>query len=358
MPGVSIHIDNVTKRYGTVSVIRDVSLDIAPGEFLSLLGPSGSGKSTILMSLAGFTHPTKGVIRIDERDVTDLAPRSRNIGMVFQQYALFPHMTVEQNIAFPLLQRGMAKSEIGNRIEAITKLVGLVGLEKRPAPNLSGGQQQRVALARALVFQPPVLLMDEPLGALDKKMREHLQVEIKEIQRVTGTTVVFVTHDQSEALGMSDRLAVLNHGTVEQIGTPEELYDAPANAFVADFIGEANILSGTLVGWSDERCAIRIADGSVVEGTPIGNFPLQSETPVELVVRPRSIKLDQPKEGSLCGQVLSSSYFGESVSVRIKLAGGSEVTAKEPPTLRRVAGENLSVSWSYQNARVFQQKGE
>ncbi|KKA07178.1 hypothetical protein VP03_31780 [Sinorhizobium meliloti] len=356
MTGVSVQIERISKGYGPLTVVHDVSLAVSPGEFVTLLGPSGSGKSTILMAVAGFTQPSKGSIQIDGRDVTNLAPRLRNIGMVFQKYALFPHMTVEQNIAFPLLQRGIPRSEIGGRIQAVTKLVGLGGMERRPAPNLSGGQQQRVALARALVFQPPVLLMDEPLGALDKKMREHLQVEIKEIQSITGTTVVFVTHDQSEALGMSDKLVVLNHGMVEQVGTPEELYDAPANAFVADFIGEANILSGAVAHLEDGRCTVRLADGSLIDGMPAGNILGRPGTLVDVVVRPNRIELDQSTDQKLRGKVLSSSYFGESVSIRVKLAGGDELTVRAPPTFRCVAGENLSVSWSYKNARVFQQQ--
>ncbi len=349
-------MEAISKRYGSATVIRDISLDVTAGEFVALLGPSGSGKSTILMSIAGFVQTSTGVIRIGGKDVTNLPPRLRNIGMVFQKYALFPHMTVEQNIAFPLVQRGMPKTEIASRIDAVTKLVGLRGLEKRPVPNLSGGQQQRVALARALVFQPPVLLMDEPLGALDKKMREHLQVEIKDIQRITGTTVLFVTHDQSEALGMADRLVVLNNGAIEQIGTPEDLYEAPANAFVADFIGEANILGGALENLEAGRCTVRLACGALVEGTPIGDIRKDSGAPMDLVVRPDSIDLAEPGQGDLLGHVLSSSYFGDSVSVRIQLVSGGVLTVKEPVSSRRATGESLSVSWSYKKARVFQQE--
>jgi ABC-type Fe3+/spermidine/putrescine transport system ATPase subunit len=354
MPGVSVQIDGLSKRYGMAPVIEEISLTVSPGEFVALLGPSGSGKSTILMCVAGFATPSNGTIRIGGDDVTNLAPRLRNVGMVFQKYALFPHMTVEQNIAFPLLQRGMPRAEIGSRIASVTKLVGLRGFEQRPVPNLSGGQQQRVALARALVFQPPVLLMDEPLGALDKKMREHLQVEIKDIQRITGTTVLFVTHDQSEALGMADRLVVLNHGHIEQVGTPEELYTTPANAFVADFIGEANILKGTLAGLQGDRCTVRLANGDTIEGTPIGAFRDETGAPVDLVVRPGGIRLDGVTQAGLPAQVLSTSYFGESVSVRVRLASGEVLTVKEPASSRRAAGENLSVSWPHQNARVFQ----
>jgi ABC-type Fe3+/spermidine/putrescine transport system ATPase subunit len=243
-----VEISQLKRSFGPLTVVDDVSIDVGPGEFLALLGPSGSGKTTILMTIAGFSEPDSGSVRIGGRDVTRLPLHARNIGMVFQKYALFPHMTVAQNIAFPLLQRGMAREQIRRAIAEVIGLVGLAGLEDRSSVDLSGGQQQRVALARALVYRPPVLLMDEPLGALDKKLREHLQVEIKDIQRIIGTTVIFVTHDQNEALAMADRLAVLNHGRIEQIGTPEDLYERPANSFVADFIGEANVLTGVAVG--------------------------------------------------------------------------------------------------------------
>jgi ABC-type Fe3+/spermidine/putrescine transport system ATPase subunit len=245
--GVRVEVGGLLRRFGSVAAVDDVSFDIDPGEFLALLGPSGSGKTTIMMTVAGFLRPDRGSIRIGGNDVTRLPPWQRNIGMVFQNYALFPHMTVAQNIAFPLQQRGVERHRMQEEISRVIELVGLAELGHRLPVDLSGGQQQRVALARALVYRPPLLLMDEPLAALDKKLRERLQVEIKEIQRVTGTTVLFVTHDQTEALSMADRLAVLNRGRIEQIGTPEDLYERPANAFVADFIGETNILVGNAV---------------------------------------------------------------------------------------------------------------
>jgi putative spermidine/putrescine transport system ATP-binding protein len=353
-----MQIDEVSKRYGPLTVVDRVSLQIGAGEFVALLGPSGSGKSTLLMSVAGFTTPDNGVIQINGKDVTRVPPRLRNIGMVFQKYALFPHMTVAQNIAFPLVQRGIARTEIAERIAEAMRLVGLYGLIDRPAPNLSGGQQQRVALARALVFRPPVLLMDEPLGALDKKMREHMQVEIKEIQRVTGTTVLFVTHDQSEALSMADRLVVLNHGRVEQVGTPEELYNSPANPFVAEFIGEANILSGVIVDGGARHCRVDVGGGVVVEGSSASGMAFAAGLAVDVVLRPTNVLLRAVSaDASLVGDVVSSAYFGEFFNVRVAV-GKHMLTAKERAHLTRSPGEKVAVSWNSADAMVFPRRRE
>jgi spermidine/putrescine ABC transporter ATP-binding subunit len=244
--GARVIFDRIEKRFGTVVAVDDVSLDIAPGEFVTLLGPSGSGKTTTLMMLAGFEIPTAGEIYVDEDPIAAVPPYRRNIGMVFQNYALFPHMTVGENIAFPLQMRRMSKAEIVQQTQEVLALVGLPGYEGRYPRQLSGGQQQRVAVARALVFNPRVLLMDEPLGALDKKLRERLQLEIKALHDQLGVTIIYVTHDQEEALVMSDRIAVMNEGRIEQCGLPTELYDEPSTRFVADFIGESNFIEGTI----------------------------------------------------------------------------------------------------------------
>ncbi len=359
MPGVSIEVAEISKRYGLLTVVDRVSLNVAAGEFVALLGPSGSGKSTLLMSIAGFTKPDAGAIRIDGKDITHVPPRLRNIGMVFQKYALFPHMTVAQNIAFSLVQRGVARDQIAQQIGEAMRLVGLHGMADRPAPKLSGGQQQRVALARALVFRPPVLLMDEPLGALDKKMRERLQVEIKDIQRVTGTTVLFVTHDQTEALSMADRLVVLNHGRIEQVGTPEELYNAPVNPFVADFIGEANMLLGRIVEGGVERCRVALGDGIVVEGFSATCTALGVGATVEVILRPTNIHLDNVSGGvPLVGDVVSSAYFGESVNVRVTLGGKLTLTVKERANRKRSPGEKVTVSWNQSDAMIFVRRKE
>ena len=242
-----VHFDRVDKTYDGVSLaVADLTLSIARGEFLTLLGPSGSGKTTALMMLAGFEAPTRGEIRLDGRSLRRVPPHRRNIGVVFQNYALFPHMTVAENLAFPLSVRSFGRAEVRERVERALGLVRLRGYQSRRPAELSGGQQQRVALARALIFDPVLVLMDEPLGALDKQLREELQVEIKHIQKNLGVTVAYVTHDQSEALTMSDRVAVFNRGRVEQLAPPLELYERPQNAFVAQFIGESSRLSGVV----------------------------------------------------------------------------------------------------------------
>ncbi len=264
--GAPIELRGIVKRYGAMTAVDAVSLAIAAGEFVSFLGPSGSGKTTTLLMIAGFVAPNAGAILLGGADITRLPPYRRNIGMVYQSYALFPHMTVARNIAFPLRMRGMRKAEIRRRTERVLGLVRLEGFEDRLPNQLSGGQQQRVALARALVFEPPLLLMDEPLGALDKKLREELQVEIKRIQREIRSTVVYVTHDQEEALSMSDRVVVMNRGRIEQVGSPSELYERPRTRFVADFLGAANFLEAEIIR-RDGTALLRTRNGTLLEAT-------------------------------------------------------------------------------------------
>src|SRR5829696_2864246 len=253
--------DAIEKRYQAVRAVDGIDLDIAPGEFLTLLGPSGSGKTTSLMMLAGFEIPTDGEIYVDGEPIAAIPPYKRNIGMVFQNYALFPHMTVGENIAFPLKLRKLPKNEVRRRTAEALELVKLPGYEGRFPRQLSGGQQQRIAVARALVFNPRVLLMDEPLGALDKQLRESLQLEIKSLHDQLGVTILYVTHDQQEALVMSDRIAVMNEGKIEQIGTPTGLYDAPRTRFVASFIGESNFFEGRLIQ-GDGRGSVVAVEGA------------------------------------------------------------------------------------------------
>jgi spermidine/putrescine ABC transporter ATP-binding subunit len=238
-------VDGLTKRYAGAAVVRDFTATIGSGQFFSLLGPSGSGKTTTLMMIAGFTEPDAGSIRVDGRDITQLGPQHRGLGMVFQNYALFPHLNVFENIAFPLRARRIAKAEITAKVDAALRMVGLERFPLSRPRELSGGQQQRVALARAIVFDPQVVLMDEPLGALDKNLRYRMQVEIKEIQQRLSMTIVYVTHDQEEAMNMSDVIAIMNNGCIEQIGPPREIYQHPANVFVSRFLGEANLITGT-----------------------------------------------------------------------------------------------------------------
>ena len=270
----AVEFRNVTKRFGNFLAVDDFSLTVEKGRFVTLLGSSGSGKTTSLMMLAGFMTPSSGSIYLDGRDVTELAPHRRNIGLVYQNYALFPHMTVAANVGFPLKMRNVAKDEIARRVKATLQKVRLDGFAERFPAQLSGGQQQRVALARAMVFEPAILLMDEPLGALDKNLREEMQVEIKRIQQEAGITTIYVTHDQEEAMSMSDNVVVMSKGRIEQAAPPAELYEHPRNAFIAHFIGSANVIPGTVrieggqkTFLSDDGAAIPLSAGlSVADG--------------------------------------------------------------------------------------------
>ncbi len=280
----SLTLRNVNKSYDGKHMAADnVSLDIKAGEFVSFLGPSGSGKTTTLMMIAGFQHPTSGEIHLGERAIDKLPPHKRNIGMVFQNYALFPHMTIADNVAFPLRMRGVEKAEKERRSRDALAKVGLQGFEKRVPSELSGGQQQRVALARALVFEPDIILLDEPLGALDKALREHMQVELKRIHRDLSVTMVYVTHDQSEAMTMSDRIAVFNEGRIEQVGTPNEIYFAPKTRFVASFIGDSNIIAATSLGDGRFETPVGVVDTKAASGN--------RNSKAELLLRPEMIRL-------------------------------------------------------------------
>ena len=259
-----LDVEAISKTFGEVTALADVSLGVSAGEFVTILGPSGSGKTTLLKVIAGFETADLGRIRVDGADVTDLDPALRNIGMVFQNYALFPHMSVARNVAYPLAMRGMAKREIAERVVEALDMVELGSMAERLPKQLSGGQQQRVALARATVFQPRLLLLDEPFGALDRKLREQMQLEVRRLQRRLGLTTLFITHDQEEALVMSDRVAVMDKGRVQQVGPPHDIYEAPANAFIADFIGESNILAGTVDTPGDGVLRVRLESGRTI----------------------------------------------------------------------------------------------
>jgi len=287
--GETLTVRSISKSYGEHSILRDFSLEIAAGEFVTLLGPSGSGKTTILMAVAGFVPIDSGQILLGGRDFSALPPYKRGLGVVFQSYLLFPHMTVRENVAFPLTLRNTPKAEIVARVAETLELVGLKGLENRLPRQLSGGQQQRAALARALVFRPAVLLMDEPLGALDKKLREQMQFEIKAIQRRLGITVLYVTHDQEEAMYMSDRIVVMHGGKIEQTGTAQELYGRPASRFVAEFLGDANVLEGRVVAAANEReVEIELASGLRMWST--GNSAAVGEQ-VTMIVRSSKVRV-------------------------------------------------------------------
>ena len=319
-----VRFETVSKTYdGQTFAVRSLDLELAEGEFLTLLGPSGSGKTTTLMMLAGFEAPTAGRILLEGRSIEAVPPYRRGIGVVFQSFALFPHLTVAENLAFPLQMRRVPRAEIAAKIADALAMVRLPGVGDRRPSQLSGGQQQRVALARALIFRPKLVLMDEPLGALDKQLREHLQMEIRDIHRRLGVSIVYVTHDQSEALTMSDRIAVFRNGAVEQTGSPAEIYQRPATAFVAGFIGENNRLEGVVTANQGLTCRIRLPDGTEVSATPQG--PLRPGDPAALCVRPEHTRL---QAGALEATVLEVVYHGDHTMIRMRRPGGEEIRAK------------------------------
>ena len=323
----------VQKTYdGETLVVRNLDLEIRQGEFLTLLGPSGSGKTTCLMMLAGFESPTAGEILLDGAPITRTPPHKRNIGMVFQNYALFPHLTVGANVAYPLTVRKVPKAEIAQKVERALGMVRLDGMTDRYPAQLSGGQQQRVALARALVFDPRLVLMDEPLGALDKQLREHMQIELKELHRQLGLTFVYVTHDQGEALTMSDRVAVFNDGAIQMIDVVDKLYETPANRFVAGFVGDSTTLEGKSDGVAEPGCVMVLPDGQRLRGVNVNH--VKSGTGVVASIRPERIEayFEAPAQDDnvLQAKVNSVIYFGDHLRLRCALTGQSEATVKLP----------------------------
>ena len=333
-----LQIRNLRKTYSSVVAVDDVSLTVHQGEFLTLLGPSGSGKTTTLMMIAGFVEPTGGSIVLDGRSLTRLPPHKRDIGMVFQHYALFPHLTVAANIAFPLEMRGMRKAEVERRVQAALDLVQLPDFGARYPRELSGGQQQRIALARAIVFEPSLLLMDEPLGALDKKLREHMQLEIKKIHHDLGVTVIYVTHDQEEALVMSDRIAVFNYGKIEQLGSPSDLYDRPTTPFVADFLGESNFIPATVTAVEMHGLQLRY-DGAellarVAPAVAVGDNVTVTVRPEKTLVlaaeAPGSERIG--RENWVRGTIGDVVYLGESRKYLVHLPAGVTLIARQQAT--------------------------
>ncbi len=350
--GASVSLTELEKKYDRVTAVERVSLDIQSGEFLTLLGPSGSGKTTTLMMIAGFESPSAGDIAIDGASVVAMPPYRRNIGMVFQNYALFPHLTVEENIGFPLKQRGVAKAERARLVGEALELVRLPGYGARYPRQLSGGQQQRVALARAIVFQPRLLLMDEPLGALDKQLRENLQLEMRRLHADLGITFIYVTHDQEEALTMSDRIAVMNEGKVVQVGRPEDLYDRPSNRFVASFIGESNFLPAVVRGVEDD-IVVAECDGVLIRA--MAPTRPSSGARVTLTTRPERLHFaDRPLNGSaslnrLSVVVTEAVFAGERCRYLLKAGDGTSIVLKEPSSAairRRAVGERAEIAWS------------
>jgi mannopine transport system ATP-binding protein len=356
MNAPAVSFQRVSRRFGAITAVDNVTLDVAAGEFLSLVGPSGSGKTTLLMMLAGFEQPSAGRLAVGGRDITDLAPNHRNIGMVFQKYALFPHRTVAENIAFPLRMRGVGRSERRRRVDEALEMVKLDGYGHRMPAQLSGGQQQRVALARAIVFEPPVILMDEPLGALDKKLRQHMQIEIKELQARLKATVIYVTHDQDEALTMSDRVAILDRGRLVQTGGPRELYEFPTTAFVADFLGDMNFLPAEFAG-PDEPSARVMVGGRPVPVRASCSVDGPKRGPLRLAVRPEHVTVAPGAIGQgLEGKVDRLIFQGSNLTILIAVNRVGQLRAQvqaQSPLASLAKGDPVTVTWSPERAHLF-----
>ena len=351
-----VSFERVQKSYdGETLVVKDLNLAIGQGEFLTMLGPSGSGKTTCLMMLAGFETATHGEIRLGGQGINNIPPHKRGIGMVFQNYALFPHMTVAENLAFPLEVRKMPKAEREAKVAKALDMVQMGAFGGRRPAQLSGGQQQRIALARALVFEPELVLMDEPLGALDKQLREHMQYEIKHIHERLGVTVVYVTHDQSEALTMSDRIAVFNDGVIQQLADPATLYERPENAFVAQFIGENNRLSGKVTATEGGSARVALDGGGEVEALAV-NCGGQGH-PTMLSIRPERVLIgDTSAPNALEGKVIELIYLGDHIRCRMEVAGNDEFIVKVPNSHRHAAlnvGEVTSIGWMTEDCRAL-----
>jgi putative spermidine/putrescine transport system ATP-binding protein len=350
---------NVQKSYdGETLVVKNLNLDIAKGEFVTMLGPSGSGKTTTLLMLAGFEAATHGEIFLNGEPINRVPPHRRGIGMVFQNYALFPHMTVNENLAFPLEVRNMGKAEIEERVKRVLGMVELPAFGHRRPSQLSGGQQQRIAVARALVFDPDLVLMDEPLGALDKQLREQMQYEIRRLHERLDITVVYVTHDQAEALTMSDRIAVFNDGVVQQVSTPDELYERPQNSFVAQFIGENNRLDGVVQDMGrNGACTVKLATGEVVNASAVNVSKKGDRTLLSL--RPERVKINPSRKGAgnvVDGQIEELIYLGDHVRTRLTVAGQPDFIVKIPNTAERPSldkGMKVKVGWAAEDCRAL-----
>ncbi|WP_446720130.1 ABC transporter ATP-binding protein [Loktanella sp. S4079] len=354
-----VEFERVQKSYdGENLVVKDLNLSMPKGEFLTMLGPSGSGKTTCLMMLAGFETATHGEIRLDGVSINNIPPHKRGIGMVFQNYALFPHMTVAENLSFPLEVRKIGKSE---RDEKVMRALGMVQMQdfagRRPA-QLSGGQQQRIALARALVFEPELVLMDEPLGALDKQLRETLQFEITNLAHELGITVVYVTHDQTEALTMSDRVAVFDDGRIQQLAPPDELYEAPQNSFVAQFIGENNTLEGVVQEIRGDSCIVKLDNGDIIDAQPVNVSQVGERTKVS--IRPERVEFDKtrlsPDAHTLKAEVLEFIYMGDIFRTRLRVAGNDNFiikTRNAPDQVRLTPGSQIEIGWLARDCRAL-----
>jgi spermidine/putrescine transport system ATP-binding protein len=357
VPAVDVRLVDVVKRFGDVFAVDHIDLEVHDGEFFSLLGPSGCGKTTTLRMIGGFEEPTSGLIELQGEDVTWLPPFKRNVNTVFQNYALFPHLTIYENVAFGLRRRNVPDREVRSRVTEMLALVELPGYEKRKPTQISGGQAQRVALARALINRPAVLLLDEPLGALDLKLRKQMQVELKRIQQEVGITFIYVTHDQEEAMTMSDRIAVMNRGRYEQLGDPEGLYERPATPFVAGFLGVSNLLPGMVQGKDDRYATVKLADDTLIRAP---SAMVDGRTDISVGVRPEKIRLREPAEtdptptghNQLRGVVRDASYLGVSTQYQVEARGGARLTVYEQNVERATRaelwapGEEVLLTWS------------
>ncbi len=356
-----VRFEKVDKSYdGEILVVKDLNVDVPQGEFLTLLGPSGSGKTTTLMMLAGFETPTSGEIYLEGEPISSIPPYKRGIGMVFQNYALFPHMTVRENLSFPLEVRKLSKSDTEEKVKKALSMVELDAFGSRMPMQLSGGQQQRVALARALVFEPRLVLMDEPLGALDKKLREQMQYEIKHIHERIGITVVYVTHDQSEALTMSNRIAVFNDGKIQQISTPDVLYEKPDNAFVAQFIGENNQIKGKVKSINGTNCVIETENGEDIVSLKVNVSSVGENSTISL--RPERVTINTSEgefENKFEAQVKELIYLGDHIRTRVEVCGNDQFIVKVPNSYKGSnleEGTKVKLSWKAIDSRALDLK--
>ena len=354
-----VAFERVQKSYdGETLVVKDLNLSMPKGEFLTMLGPSGSGKTTCLMMLAGFETATHGEIKLNGRQINNIPPHKRGIGMVFQIYALFPHMTVAENLSFPLEVRKIGKADREAKVKRALDMVQMGDFGGRRPAQLSGGQQQRIALARALVFEPELVLMDEPLGALDKQLREHMQFEITNLAHELGITTVYVTHDQTEALTMSDRVAVFDDGRIQQLAPPDELYESPENSFVAQFIGENNTLEGTVKEIEGERCVVELDDGELIDAKPVNVSQPGERTTIS--IRPERVEVDTAKLGenahTLNAEVLEFIYMGDVFRTRLRVAGRDDfiIKTRNSADQRRLKpGEKIKIGWLPRDCRAL-----
>jgi putative spermidine/putrescine transport system ATP-binding protein len=345
---------------GDTLVVNNLNLDVAKGEFLTLLGPSGSGKTTTLMMLAGFEAPTQGEILLDGHPVSSLPPHKRGIGMVFQNYALFPHMTVGENLAFPLKVRNMARAAVKDKVTRALRMVSLEGFEKRRPYELSGGQQQRVAVARALVFGPNIVLMDEPLGALDRHLREQMQFEFKKLHRDLGLTVVYVTHDQSEALTLSDRIAVFHDGAILQVDTPEALYERPCNAFVAGFVGENNRMMGTVEQVTDDKCVVKLDGGQTIKAMRKDCGGVGSRAVIAVRPEHLAIAADSSVESDrniVTAHVEEMIFHGDHMRLKLIVPGGGGLIVKTPVRVSSLRGDTVRAVFKVEDTPAFRPMG-